>query len=62
MNADNAGVDNVDDGHDADASSSENVDPDDTYAQNDPALLSGVVHSYLDIVSLVVYVNLNFRH
>ena len=58
MNADNAGVDNVDDGHDADASSSENVDPDDTYAQNDPAFLSGVVHRFLALVSLVGYVHL----
>ena len=62
--ANNAGTDNADDdidtadADDADAGSNDNGYPDDTDAQNDTALLSGVIQSCLDLVILVVYVHL----
>ena len=52
------GLNNVDDKNDDNAGSNENGDPDYTDDQNDLDLLSVVVQSCLDLLSLVGYVHL----
>ena len=66
--ANNVGADKSDDDinaadtNAADAGSNENGDPDDTDAQHEPSLLSGVFHSCLALVMFVGYVHLKPWH